>query len=309
MLYLARWIGSHIASRKQRRASLRISAGTLLDRTADRTRCLTKADCGQSQRLHSCFAALVVSCFLLPLLTVEALPQSGTAAKPVPADKDAALQRTIHDYILAHPEVLIESLQLAKARAEQRHAMLIKAKIAAFRKELLDDPNAPVLGNPKGDVTLVEFFDYRCPYCRQVEPWVQTLLKRDPGLRLVEKEFPILGPASVYAAHVALAAWKQGKHTAFRNALMAKEGNIDERAIEEDLILQAAKSAGLDIDRMKIDMKSPDVETEIESNNQMARSLGLTGTPAFIIGTELVPGATDLATLKSMVDDARHRLN
>jgi protein-disulfide isomerase len=150
---------------------------------------------------------------------------------------------------------------------------------------------------------------YRCPYCRQVEPWLQTLIKQDRGVRLVEKEFPILGPASVYAAHVALAAWKQGKHTAFRDALMVKEGNIDEGNIHEDLIFQVAESVGLDIDRMKIDIKSPGVEAEIQRNIQMARSLGLSGTPAFIIGTELVPGATDLVTLESMVDDARHGLN
>jgi protein-disulfide isomerase len=212
----------------------------------------------------------------------------------------------MHDYIIAHPEVIIESLQRAKANAERRQAVLIKSKIMAFGKDLVDDPNAPVLGNSEGDITLVEFFDYRCPFCRQVEPWLQTLINEDPGVRLVEKEFPILGPASVFAAHVALAAWKQGKHTAFRLALMAKEGNIDENNIHEDLVLQAAHSVGMDINRMNVDMKSPDVEGEIQGNMRIARSLGLTGTPAFIIGTELVPGATDLATLREMVDDARH---
>ena len=219
------------------------------------------------------------------------------------------LQQAIHDYILAHPEVIIQSLQQAKLKAEQRQAALIKSKIVALRKELLDDPNAPVLGNAKGDVTLVEFFDYRCPFCRQVEPWVQTLLQQDPGVRLVQKEFPILGPASVYAAHVALAAWKQGKHAEFHHALMAREGNMNENDIHEDLILQVAKSAGLDIDRMNIDMKSPDVEGEIQESLAIARSLGLTGTPAFIVGTELVPGATDLETLREMLDDARRGVN
>jgi protein-disulfide isomerase len=247
---------------------------------------------------------LAVTCaFALPC-SVPALTQTTDAGKAPIAN--AALQHAIHDYILAHPEVLIESLQRAKARAEQRQAELIKSRIIALGKTLVDDPNAPILGNPKGDVTLVEFFDYRCPYCRQVEPWVQTLLKEDSGVRLVEKEFPILGPASIYAAHVALAAWKQGKHTAFRNALMAKEGNMDERSIHEDLVLQVAKSVGLDMDRMKVDMTGSDVEGEIRGNMRIAQSLGLTGTPAFIIGAELVPGATDLATLRVMVDDARH---
>jgi protein-disulfide isomerase len=266
-------------------------------------------DRDQSGRLRSWFAAFAVSFLLLQLGGSPSLSQTASTENSPPSDNEAALQQAIHDYILAHPEVLIQSLQLAKAKAEQHKAALIKSKIVALRTDLVDDPNAPVLGNPKGDVTLVEFFDYRCPYCRQVEPWLQTLIKQDRGVRLVEKEFPILGPASVYAAHVALAAWKQSKHTAFRDALMVKEGNIDEGNIHEDLIFQVAESVGLDIDRMKIDIKSPDVEAEIQRNIQMARSLGLSGTPAFIIGTELVPGATDLATLVSMVDDARHGLN
>jgi protein-disulfide isomerase len=253
------------------------------------------------------------------LLCVPALAQTSDPANTERQTSDtpsssavnpnSALEQTIHDYILAHPEVLVESLKLAKQKQQERFAAVIKSRIVAFRKELLEDPSAPVLGNPKGDVTLVEFFDYRCPYCRQVEPWVQTLIKEDPGVRVVQKQFPILGPASVYAAHVALAALKQGKHAAFHDALMAKEGKIDERDIHEDLILQAAESVGLDIDRMKADMKSPDVEAEIQGSIQVARSLGLTGTPAFIIGTELVPGATDLQTLRSMVDDTRHGLD
>jgi protein-disulfide isomerase len=298
-----------MVSAKPSRAFWRIIQRPSLAAPAGGRRARGMGDEGRSQRLGIYFVAFVVSCLLLPLWTVQALSQSGAAANSPPADKDAAFQQAIHDYILAHPEVLIESLQRAKLKAEQRQASLISSRIVEFRKDLVDDPNAPVLGNPKGDVTLVEFFDYRCPFCRQVEPWVQTLLKEDPGVRLVQKEFPILGPASVYGAHVALAAWKQGKHTAFHNALMAKEGNMDEREIHEDLIFQVAKSVGLDIDRMKIDMESPDVAAEIQRSMEIARSLRLTGTPAFIVGTVLVPGATDLMTLHEMVDDARHGLN
>jgi len=249
--------------------------------------------------------ALALVCQIVQCWNSSAQAQAAAGENP-PSAQNPSLQQVIHDYIIAHPEVIIESLQRAKAKAEQREAILIKSKIAAFRSELVADPAAPVLGNPMGDVTIVEFFDYRCPYCRQVEPWLQTLIKQDSGVRLVEKEFPILGPASIYAAHVALAAWKQGKHTAFRNALMAMEGNIDEGNIHEDLVLQAAQSAGLDIDRMKADMTRQDIEAEIQGSMRIARSLGLTGTPAFIVGTELVPGATDLATFREMVDESRH---
>jgi len=262
------------------------------------------ADCDRSGRLRKLLAAMTLSLLFLQLGSSPSPSQTASPENSPPSDNDAALQQAIHDYILAHPEVLIESLQRAKLKAEQSFAIAVKSKIVAFRKDLVDDPNAPVLGNPTGDVTLVEFFDYRCPYCRQVEPWLQTLIREDPALRVVEKELPILGPASVYAAHVAIAALKQGKHTQFRNALMAKKGNIDEA-----IILQVAEAAGLDIDRIKADMNGPDIDSEIRRSMEIAQALGLGGTPGFIVGTELVPGATDLATLKSMVDDARHGLN
>jgi protein-disulfide isomerase len=245
-----------------------------------------------------------VSCLLLQLFILPVLPQTtGGAANSLPPDRDAALQQAIHDYILAHPEVLIQSLQRAKVKEQDRLATVIKSKIVSFRKDLIDDPNAPVLGNPAGDVTLVEFFDYRCPYCHQVEPWLQTLIREDPGVRIVQKGFPILGPASVYAAHAAVAALKQGKHAQFHNALMAKTVNIDEA-----VILQVAEAAGLDIGRLKVDMNGSEVVSEVQRSIEIAIALGLSGTPAFIIGTELVPGATDLATFKSMVADARRAL-
>jgi protein-disulfide isomerase len=248
------------------------------------------------------FLAPVTVCALLLAWQAPALAQTSTPATPPAAEGE--LQRAIHDYILAHPEVLVESLQLAKRRAEERVAAVTKSAIVAFKKDLGDDPQAPVLGNPKGDVTLIEFFDYRCPYCRQIEPQLQRLIKEDPGLRLVQKEFPILGPASVYAARMALAANKQGKHKEFHEALMAGKPNIDEADI-----LKTAEDVGLDIDRLKVDMASPEIDLEIARSVQIARTLRLEGTPAFIVGTELVPGVTDRETLRSMVNDNRRGIN
>lgn len=261
-----------------------------------------------SRATRSGLVAIFVPWLILQFWVAPVFSQSASVSSP-PSNQDPTIERTIHDYILSHPEVIIQSLQIAKQKSQERLAEVTKSKIVAFRKDLIDDAAAPVLGNPKGDITLVEFFDYRCPFCRRVEISLQTLLKEDSGVRLVQKQFPILGPASVYAAHVALAAMKQGKHTEFHNALMAKEGNMEEADIDEAFILNVANSVGLDIDQMKADMKSPDVEAEIQHSVQLARQLGLTGTPGFIVGTELVPGATDLATLKSMIDDARHGIN
>jgi protein-disulfide isomerase len=244
----------------------------------------------------------------LQLWGFPALAQSASVSSQQ-LDTNTDIQQVIHDYILTHPDVLIQSLQMAKAKQQERFAAVVKSKIASFRKDLVEDPDAPILGNPKGDITLVEFFDYRCPFCRQVEPSLQTLIKDDPGVRIVQKEFPILGRMSVYAAHVALAAQKQGKHTQFHDALMAESRMAENGNIDETAILQIAASVGLDVDRIKVDMNSPEVNSEIERSAQIAKALGLTGTPAFILGTELVPGATDLATLKAMVDDARHGVN
>ena len=153
-------------------------------------------------------------------------------------------------------------------------------------------------------MTLVEFFDYRCSYCRQVEPFLQALIKNDPGVRIVEKELPILGPASVHAARIALAAYKQGKHEQFHEVAVSKKPNFNEATV-----LQMAEEAGLDLDRMKADMNSPEVAAEIKQTADIAKVLGLSGTPAFIVGTELVPGATDLETLQTLLDEARHGTN
>jgi len=214
--------------------------------------------------------------------------------------EQSGIEQSIHDYVLAHPEVIIESLRRAKQKEQDQIAANAKSTIMSLTKELLEDPNSPVLGNPKGDVTIVEFFDYRCPYCRQIEPWLRALIKDDPGVRLVQKEFPILGPASVFAASAALAALKQGRYAEFHNAMMAKKPNLEDRAV-----LEIAKEVGLDIERLTADMKSQDVNTELQRNIEIAKALNITGTPALIVGTELIPGATDLGTLKSMVNDTR----
>jgi protein-disulfide isomerase len=253
-------------------------------------------------KIQRLFITLAVTCaFALPC-SVPAFAQTTDAGKaPV---TNEALQQAIHDYILAHPEVLIQSLRIAKEHEEMRIAEQNKALVASLKKDLVDDPNAPVRGNRSGDVTVVEFFDYRCPVCRQVEPSLLALIKDDPGLRVVEKEFPILGPASVYAARAALAASRRGKYEQFHNAVMSKRSNFDEATL-----LKLAEDAGLALDRLKADMNSPAVDAEIKRTTEIAEALRLDGTPAFIVGTELVPGATDLETLQALVHEARHGTN
>src|ERR1700730_2430695 len=185
---------------------------------------------------------------------------------------------------------------LALSAADVKAAQVLRDR----RHEVFDDPATPVGGNPQGDVTVVEFFDYRCPYCKQVQPALQKLLDQDRKLRFVYKEFPVLGEQSDIAAHAALAARLQGRYEAFHNAMMAAKGQIS-----EELVYRVAGSVGLDVDRLKRDMTDPEIERALSANRALAKALELRGTPGFIIGDHIVPGAIDLDALKTMVADAR----
>jgi len=222
------------------------------------------------------------------------------AAQSMSPDERGRIEQVIHDYLLKHPEVLIEALKAAEAQDKQRQEEASRAAIVASRKALLEDPSDPVGGNPKGDVTLVEFFDYRCPYCKQVEPWIEAILKDDPKLRIVYKEFPILGKESTFAAHVAFAALKQGRYEQFHDAMIATKGTIT-----EDVVLKVAADAGLDMAKVKTDMNAPEIDQIIKRNYDLADKLGINGTPSFVIGDVLIPGAVDLAALKQAVATAR----
>jgi protein-disulfide isomerase len=168
------------------------------------------------------------------------------------------------------------------------------------RSEIFDDPATPVGGNPKGDVTIVEFFDYLCPYCKRVQPELQALLDQDRKLRFIYKEMPVLGPASVVAARAALAAQRQGKYEAFHAAMMGTKGQIT-----EDTVDKIAESVGLDVDWLRQDMAAPEIVRALRANLALANALNIHGTPGFIIGNRIVMGAIDLDALKNMIAAAR----
>lgn len=218
--------------------------------------------------------------------------ESKSASAQSPELTDAAIER----YIRAHPEVIEQSLQglLAKREAElkERH----KAALATKQDELLHDPTSPVSGNPKGEITLVEFYDYRCGFCKKAAPAVTELQKIDPRVRVVYKDFPILGELSELAAKAALASQAQGKHQAFHEALLASHVDMSKEAI-----LKIAGSVGLDTKRLEADMTNPKWQAVIDRNRTLARELGISGTPGFIVGNELVPGWLDLNGLKELI--------
>lgn len=226
--------------------------------------------------------------------------QQAAAAEPFSADQKSALDAAIRDYILTNPEVIIESLNAMQARQELAEKARQRAALADLQEQITGNGNDPVIGNPDGDITVVEFFDYQCGYCkRMVEP-VMQLLKQDPNVRWVMKELPILGPASVTAAHASIAAQNQGAYQEFHVALMGYRGRLS-----DDVVFQTALEVGLDLDKLKADMTSPKTQKTIEDATLLARSLGVNGTPAFIIGEELLPGAVSLETLTEQIEAAR----
>jgi protein-disulfide isomerase len=233
-------------------------------------------------------------------LFLLAMPLPAAAAEPFSPAQEEAIGRIVREYLKKHPELIIEALEGAEAKAKAEAADRAQTALKAKKRELEADPGSPVLGNPQGDVTLVEFFDYRCPYCKQVTPALAALLAEDKRLRVVMKELPILGKDSVLAARAALAAERQGKYSAFHHALMGVKG-----ALSEDVVYKTASSVGLDLDRLKADIRHPEIEAQLRSTLDLAQALDIRGTPAFIIGDEIIPGAVDLATLRRKIAEAR----
>jgi protein-disulfide isomerase len=211
------------------------------------------------------------------------------------------LDQRIHDYILAHPEVLMEALQKLEERQREAEAADARQVLKARADDIFHNKQSPVGGNADGDVTLVEFFDYNCPYCRQVEPIMEQALADDPKLRVVYKEFPILGPDSVFAAKAALAAERQGKYLAFHKALYEAKTRVT-----EPVVLKIAAETGIDVERMQNDMRQPEIQALIDHNMGLAQALRITGTPGFVVGDQIFPGATNLATMKKLIEQARN---
>jgi protein-disulfide isomerase len=231
------------------------------------------------------------------------IDQVNAQAAPPMSSQAAELdefEQRVREYLLKNPEVIMEALQILQQRQRAAEAEDLKRTIAQRREELLNDPASPVGGNSSGDVTVVEFFDYNCPYCRRVAPTVVDLEEADPDLRLVYKEFPILGPGSQFAARAALASRRQGKYVPFHNALMQATEQVTEESV-----IETAGEVGLDIEQLRADMQDPTIQAAIARNLQLADALGITGTPSFIIGDEVVPGAVDLRTLQSLIARAR----
>ncbi|TBW33648.1 DsbA family protein [Siculibacillus lacustris] len=223
-----------------------------------------------------------------------------TAAKDAP-DK-AAIEKIVHDYLVEHPEV-IEEAMAALEKKQAAAAAEGQAKVLAEKAAVLfDSKRQVVLGNPKGDVTLVEFFDYNCGYCKRALPDMLGLIDRDRNLRIVLKEFPVLGPGSVEAAKVAVAVEQVApeKYLDFHKRLLGGRGEANRaRALE------AANGAGVDSTALDRAMADREVPATLEEVYGLATGLGLSGTPSYVIGDQIVPGAVGIARLEEAVGRAR----
>ncbi|MBI4537564.1 MAG: DsbA family protein [candidate division NC10 bacterium] len=226
---------------------------------------------------------------------------AGAQSPPEPMTKEA-VEQIIHRYLLDHPEVIMESVRQFQERQRADERKRASATIATRQDDLLRDSASPVAGNPQGDVTVVEFFDYRCGYCKRVAPVLRQLMAEDPNVRVVFKEFPILSPESTLAAKAALAAHAQGKYLPFHDALMTSNS-----ALSMPDILKIAAQLQLDTGKLQADMNKPEIQAALQKNHALAQAMGITGTPAFIIGPELVPGAIELPVFKELIAKARQQ--
>ena len=243
---------------------------------------------------------LVVFVTLAMLLTSSAV--TGASAADPPAMTREQIETIVREYLQQHPEVITDALRAAELKRREAAREHTSRAIAGQREALLNDSTSPVGGATTGDVTVVEFFDYACPHCKNVAGIVKQLLRDDPKVRVVYKELPILGEGSVVAARAALAAREQGKYLEMHDALMTEKAGPTEASV-----MAAAAKVGLDVARLKRDMEKPAVMETIQKNYALAQALGLSGTPAFVVGEDFAPGAVPLARLKEMVAKARQK--
>ena len=217
-----------------------------------------------------------------------------------PAQRQAII-RVLRESLIAEPSILRDALAALQADDTRHHDSVTRDVIAMLGPRLVDSAD-PVQGNPFGDVTVIEFYDTRCPYCRRMPPVLDSLLRADPRVKLVVKDLPILGPSSQLESRALLAVQRQGGYFKMQAAVMSIGGTST-----RDSLRDIADRAGLDGGRMLRDMDDPIIKDRLIANVALSQQLGIDGTPAFVIGSRLIAGAADLAELQRAVADARAR--
>jgi protein-disulfide isomerase len=241
----------------------------------------------------------------LAAVAAMALSSSGLAgAENFSAPQRTEIERIIKEYLVSHPEVLQDAMAELEKRQQAAEAEKSKVTIKSNAQEIFSSARQVTIGNPEGDVVLVEFFDYNCGYCKRALSDLLGIMKSDPKLKVVLKEFPVLGPGSVEAAQVAVAVRMQDKtgkkYLEFHQKLLSGRGQVDRARA-----LAVAKEVGLDMARIEKDMTSDEAKATINENLKLAETLGMNGTPSYVVGSEVVIGAVGLESLQQKVNTAR----
>lgn len=243
--------------------------------------------------------AILSSIFLAGAIT-------SAAANTFSPEQTKQIEQIIHSYLVKNPQVLVEASQALQQQQMAKMQQAAVKGITANAKDIFNNPASPVIGNPQGNVSIVEFMDYQCPHCKDMEPIMNELIKDDSQLRVIYKELPIFGANSEYAASAALASVKQGKFAALHNALLK-----DQNPLTQDEVLKVAKSVGVDTAQMEKDMKDPTIAQQLKDNLKLAQSLNLMGTPAIIVANRdgsknsFIPGTTTKADLQQLITQMR----
>ena len=252
---------------------------------------------------HVLTAGALVSAVVSPTVMADNMPVTTP-------DQKKAIEQVVHDYLVNNPEVLLEASQALQQKQQQNMQREAKSAIMQNADQLLTE-KLSVAGNPKGNVTVVEFFDYQCIHCKKMKPVMSDLITKNANLRVVFKEFPIFGKSSETASKVALAAAMQGKYIQLQDALLKVDKHLD-----DEIVMQTAKDAGLNMTKLKTDMDSKEVADALMANRQLAEKMHLMGTPAFVVlatpngvfkadsEPAFIPGATSGEALQGLIDQA-----
>ena len=243
----------------------------------------------------------IVTVLLIGISAVSAQKKVKTSVSDSNAEKQT-IEKIVREYLLENPEIIREAMQALQAKEEKAKIQLTAENLKKLNAEIYSDQDSPIGGNPEGDVTIVAFFDYYCGYCRQSLPNLENLVANDKSVRIIYKEFPIMSQKSDVVARAALAAKRQGKYLEFHKALLETD-EIGGEAVEF-----VSKKLNLDFERLQKDMNDPKIVEVLYRNAKLAESLNVSGTPAYIIGGQIIPGAINADSLSKIVAAEREKL-
>ena len=212
------------------------------------------------------------------------------------------VEALIQKYLSDHPEAIAEGLSKYQQLQQKAMEEQVQKSLRSAKSNLLRSDTSPVLGNPKGDVTVVMFFDYQCGFCKKAAEFVPDVIQKDGKTRLVMKEFPVLGQESILASAVALASAKQGKYEQAHHALMSMHGPLT-----EETIMATVASAGIDMNKLQADLKSPSIRQELQDNMDLGKALRIDGTPGFVVGTQIFRGIIQPDMLQNVIAQERKK--